>query len=343
MEGMKRREESVDPIIEVLRRLPASDQSIISTLIKSMAERAGIPIIDAGRIEAEPAIEYIGLWLTSLKARRLSPRTIYVYEWAVRHFLTQDAAPTTQSIRTYLAARLDAGVSAHHVGLERKALASFFNFLEEEGIIGANPMRRIKPIAIPFRQPELPAEDGIRALLSANFTRPEDQARFRLMVTLLIDTGLRVSEGVGILKTNIDPQRPAITVIGKGNKERMVPISFITMGMISEFLELYDKPENPYLFPSLIKVSDHWHFTNVERTMLNTCDRLGIDRIHPHQLRHFYATAMLKNGAKLEVVSRLLGHASVGITGDLYRHVDAEEMDEQHRTHGPLNGLNGEA
>jgi len=153
MKGMKRMGESVDPIIEVLRRLPVSDQSIISTLIKSMAERAGIPITDAGRVEAKPLIEFVGLWLTSLKARLLSPRTIYVYEWAVRRYLTQDAAPTTQSIRAYVAARLDAGISAHHVGLERKALASFFNFLEEEGIVGTNPMRRIKPIAIPFRQP----------------------------------------------------------------------------------------------------------------------------------------------------------------------------------------------
>lgn len=74
--------------------------------------------------------------------------------------------------------------------------------------------------------------------------------------------------------------------------------------------------------------------------MLNTCDRLGIERIHPHQLRHFYATRMLKNGAKLEVVSRLLGHASVGIAGDLYRHVDADDMDEEHWEHGPLNSLN---
>ncbi len=81
-------EESVDPIIEVLRRLPVSDQSIISTLIKSMAERAGIPITDAGRVEAKPLIEFVGLWLTSLKARLLSPRTIYVYEWAVRRYLT---------------------------------------------------------------------------------------------------------------------------------------------------------------------------------------------------------------------------------------------------------------
>ena len=72
----------------------------------------------------------------------------------------------------------------------------------------------------------------------------------------------------------------------------------------------------------------------------NVCDRLGIERIHPHQLRHFSATTMLKDRAKLEVVSRLLGHSSVAITGDVYRHVDAEEMDEQHRKHGALNGFN---
>jgi len=69
--------------------------------------------------------------------------------------------------------------------------------------------------------------------------------------------------------------------------------------------------------------------------------RLGIESIHPYQLRHSYATAMLRNSAKLEVVSRLLGHASVGIARDLYRYVDIDQMDEQYRTHDPLNGING--
>ena len=70
----------------------------------------------------------------------------------------------------------------------------------------------------------------------------------------------------------------------------------------------------------------------------NVCYRLV--RIHPYQLRHFSATTMLNDGAKLEVVSRLLGHRSIAITGDVYRHIDAEELDKQ-RKHGALNGFDG--
>lgn len=74
--------------------------------------------------------------------------------------------------------------------------------------------------------------------------------------------------------------------------------------------------------------------------MRRVCDRLKIKRINPHSLRHYAATQMLKDGAKLEIVSRILGHAGVGITGDLYRHVASDEMDREHREHGALNGLN---
>jgi len=77
---------------------------------------------------------------------------------------------------------------------------------------------------------------------------------------------------------------------------------------------------------------------NPEKTLRRACLRAGVTPFTPHQLRHLYATAMLRGGAKLEVVARILGHASVGVTADIYRHVAVAELHEEHLRFAPLNG-----
>ena len=77
---------------------------------------------------------------------------------------------------------------------------------------------------------------------------------------------------------------------------------------------------------------------NPEKTLRRACLRAGVRPFTPHQLRHLYATAMLRGSAKLEVVARILGHASVGVTADIYRHVAIAELHEEHMRFAPLNG-----
>lgn len=330
-----------DSIINALSKLPASDQELVANLVRGMAERAGIHISDVAMTEVKPAIEYLERWLTKLRSERFSERTISSYQYAIERFLQGDPVPTRESIRSYLAKRLADGVSANHVNLERKAFKSYFDAICEAGVWPVNPMTGIKAFRVPRRQPELPDEEGIRKLLGATFYRKEDEARFRLLITLLVDSGMRISEACGIKKADINMDRPSIKIIGKGDKEREVPISPISAGMIAEYLERYDEADSPFLLPSRGEKGACWHHTSVEHVMRRVCDRLKIKRINPHSLRHYAATQMLKDGAKLEIVSRILGHAGVGITADLYRHVASDEMDEEHRKHGALNGLNG--
>ena len=77
---------------------------------------------------------------------------------------------------------------------------------------------------------------------------------------------------------------------------------------------------------------------NIEKTLKRACLRAGVEPFTPHGLRHFYATEMLRSGAKLEVVGRILGHSSIGITADIYRHVRTGEMHEEHARFAPFNG-----
>ena len=99
--------------------------------------------------------------------------------------------------------------------------------------------------------------------------------------------------------------------------------------------------DSPFLFPGKTRTG-YAEIYNIEKTLKRACLRAGVEPFSPHQLRHFYATEMLRSGAKLEVVSRILGHAGVGITGDIYRHVSTGEMHEEAERHAPLNGGRGE-
>ena len=92
-----------------------------------------------------------------------------------------------------------------------------------------------------------------------------------------------------------------------------------------------------FLFPGDTRTG-HMNIHNLEKTLRRACLRAGVRPFTPHQLRHLYATEMLRGGAKLEVVARILGHASVGVTADIYRHVATAELHEEHIRFAPFNG-----
>jgi integrase len=94
--------------------------------------------------------------------------------------------------------------------------------------------------------------------------------------------------------------------------------------------------DSPFVFPGNGKLG-YAEIYNIEKTLRRACKRAGVRPFSPHGLRHFYATEMLKKGAKLEVVGRILGHASIGVTADIYRHVRTDEMHEEHIKYAPMN------
>jgi len=327
----------LQPTMRALAQLSPANQELAMNLIRQLAEREGINVALSPAMGLQVPAEGIDIWVAKLQIERYSPRTIKRYRWAVERYLEQDPFPTSMSIREYLARRLKE-VSPALTSFERKALKSLFDFLHEEGLWNTNPVNGIKPIPVSFRERRLPSEEAVQKLLQAKHYRKQDTAKFRLLVALLLDTGLRVSEAAGILKKDIDIENLEIRVIGKGDKERVVPISPVTVGLIGEYLTAFDRQDSPYLFPTVSRTG-YWDYTGIEKMMSRTCKRLGIEHITPHQLRHFFATYALKDGAKLEVISRILGHASVGITADIYRHVGREEIHLEHRRHGPLSQM----
>ena len=326
---------SLEPYVQTLAQLTPTNQQLVLNLLQGLAERDGILVTHTLAPGLQILEEGIPLWIAGLKANQYSPGTIEQYQLVVRNYLKRDPHPTYLTIQSYLAERLDK-VSSARVAMERKALHSFFKFLHSAGLWQTDPTANIKPIKVTYRERELPSEEDIIKLLRAECLRKSDTQKFRLIVILLLDTGLRVTEASSIRKTNINFSRLEIKVLGKGRKERIVPISPLTASFLKAWIER--NGQSPWLFPANNPLG-FWDNVSIEKMMKRACKRYGIKPITPHALRHYFATHNLKNGARLEVVSRILGHASIAITADIYVHVDREDIHSTHKQFSPFSRL----
>ena len=139
-----------------------------------------------------------------------------------------------------------------------------------------------------------------------------------------------------MLKDGIDLKALELRVTGKGDKARVVPLLPQTAEALKSYMRKR-KSSSPYLFPGDTRMG-HMNVHNLEKTLRRACLRVGVRPFTPHQLRHLYTTHMLRGGAKLEIVSRVLGHVGVGVTADIYRHVTMAEVHEEHLRFAPFNG-----
>ncbi len=134
----------------------------------------------------------------------------------------------------------------------------------------------------------------------------------------------------------VDLEARDLRVMGKGGKGRIVPLLESTAETLRRYLE-ERRSDSPFVFPGATRTG-YAEIYNVEKTLKRACRRAGVEPFTPHQLRHLYATEMLRNGAKLEVVGRILGHSSIGITPDNYKHVRTRKMHEEHTRFAPAWG-----
>lgn len=329
---------TINPLLEstvkALNAISPPNQELVAILVRQLAEREGINVGISPTPGLQTPAEGIPLWVAKLKQEGYSRRTLEVYLATIKNYLGRDSAPTKLSIQQWLADRLEQ-VSSAQVATDRKALRSLFSFLYEEGLWPFDPTMKLKSIRVRYRAREVPKIEDIRALLQYECHREKDTSKFRMMTVLLITTGLRVSEAAGILKKDIDLRNNEIKVIGKGDKEGVIPLLPISNDFLQRYTEAHTD-DSPYLFPGDSQLG-YWSISSYEKTLKRACEKLGIGKITPHQFRHFFATEMLRGGAKLEVVSKILRHSSVGITADIYRHVLTDEMHETMEQFAPLS------
>jgi integrase/recombinase XerD len=272
---------------------------------------------------------------------RLAPRTVDSYRRDLEDFegkLDTDAAQASrEQIEAYLAELRAAGRSGSTVARRLAALRSFYR---HEQLLGERPDNPAAEIAAPRRVRRLPRTlspgEAERLMEAAAGTTPR-ALRDGALVELLYGAGLRVSEAVGLERGSVDLDERLVRCIGKGSKERIVPIGRQAADALRRYLSrgrpFLDRRHSPALF--LNARGGPLTRAGVSLILRRLAEKAGLepDRVHPHLLRHSFATHLLEGGADLRSVQEMLGHADLATT-ELYTHVtDKRRRDTYYSAH----------
>ncbi len=239
-------------------------------------------------------------------------------------------------IRTYLGQRRDEGLSPRSAARALSSLRGFFRYLVSVGALQADPTENIPSPSLWHTVPHVLSPDEVEALLAAPDTTTPRGLRDRAMLETLYATGLRVSELVGLKMDRVRLDPGFVQVVGKGRKERIVPLGRSAVEWIERFLSearpLIDRFRRPELFLNLRgePMTRQGFWKNLRQYALKAGIR---SHVSPHVLRHSFATHLLDHGADLRAVQMMLGHSSMTTT-EIYTHVARERLkrlyDEKH-------------
>ncbi len=240
-------------------------------------------------------------------------------------------------ILQYLAALAGRGLKGASIRRRRSALSSWFGLLQEEGIREDHPARRLPVQRAGRNLPRQISENDVEALLGAPDTSTPVGLRDRCMLEILYATGLRVSELVGLQLSFVDREAGLVRVIGKGNKERLVPFGEEAGFWLERWLQQRSSccgKASPYLFPG--RGGRAMSRQNFWQRIRCYALQAGISPLpSPHTLRHAFATHLLNHGADLRAVQMLLGHANISTT-EIYTHVSRVRLHEAVNRAHPL-------
>lgn len=295
-------------------------------------------VVELGHPDIERFID--AMWMEA----GLSENTLAAYRrdlFGLADWLKQRDVELTQAARgdllAYLGAQSVAGQKPRSVARLLSSIRRLYRYLVREGLRDDDPSRLIEAPRLGRSLPDTLTESEVDELLNA----PGDSAlglRDRAMLELIYATGLRVSELVGLTMTQISLQQGLVRVVGKGNKERLVPLGEEAQARIEQYLkfgrpELLDGKPCDHLFVTGRRagMTRHafWHIVKRYAT------KAGIEKhLSPHTLRHAFATHLLNHGADLRVVQLLLGHSDLSTT-QIYTHVARERLKSLHAQHHP--------
>tara|TARA_X000000950_G_scaffold285047_1_gene389683 strand:- start:1072 stop:1968 length:897 start_codon:yes stop_codon:yes gene_type:complete len=281
------------------------------------------------------------LWLE----KNLSQNTLESYKNDLnkfRNFLEKNNKSVLKAdhflILSFLSFLLDKGFSSKTVSRNISSLKSFFKYLITVEHIKINPMLNIDaPKSGLFLPTTLTVEETQQILDAPNELRAIEM-RDKAMLYTLYATGMRISELISLNMHNVDLTRGSVQVIGKGGKERLIPLTNDAINMIRKYLteareKLSKGKDHNNIFVSTHgkQISRHsfWHRIKAYLKKVDVKKE-----VHPHTLRHAFATHMLNNGADLRSVQLLLGHSDLATT-QIYTHVAQAEVKNLHKKHHP--------
>lgn len=244
-------------------------------------------------------------------------------------------------IRNFLTDELNEGISKRSCRRRLSALRQFYRFLVNKGYANDNPFNYIDSPKQPIKYPRALYKEQIKEILTLNSKRSDELAqRDQAILSVLYFTGLRASEAVNLTLQSISLNQRILRVIGKGNKERIVPFSNECKEALNKYIKdsrnvLLSKSSVPTNVLFLNKYGKPLTTRGLEYILddieMKTGSFMGL---HPHLLRHSFATHLLENGADLRTIQELLGHQSINAT-QVYTHVSTEEMQKEYSLFHP--------
>lgn len=276
---------------------------------------------------------YIELFTDYLRSEKnSSENTVQSYLLDLQDFFGYLAANSIKSeisethIVGYLILLKEKEFRTTTVKRKMSALRQFFKFLVSENLVANDPMTFIRQPKYRRALPKILDEDMVEKLRNSTELLPEhEKVRCDLILYLLYGSGLRVSELIS-LKTNAFVENKFVRIVGKGGRERIVPIAHQVMQILSKWLNI--KPESVWIFPS-INLEKHITRQRVFQIIKQCAALSGIDiaKVSPHVLRHAFATHILDHGANLLSVKKMLGHQDISTT-EIYTHVSRSRLKE---------------
>lgn len=250
-------------------------------------------------------------------------------------FLKKDILESdTEDLEKYLKyiKNLESTTVAHKI----TSIKSYFNYNIKRGIVSVNPADKVSRPKLTKHLPEYLTEEEVGKLLDVEVKSPYDY-RNKTILELLYSSGIRISELVNIKTPNYDSEECLIRIMGKGSKERIVPLGDYAVNIMNDYMNNYrpliNKKHTDYVFVNNRgdKISRQFIFKVIKKEAL----KKGIKKdISPHTLRHTFATHLLKNGADLRIIQELLGHENISTT-QIYTHVTNNQLKSDYETYFP--------
>ncbi len=280
--------------------------------------------------------------------KRYSLHTVEAYERDLLAFFTfvkdtfdvTAATGITQTfIRSWMADLKEKKLTGKTINRKVSVLRSFFKFLLKQGQITVLPTNNIVIQKISKRLPVFVKESELKQLAHVLATSTENWKTLnaKMLVTLFYTTGMRLSELIALKERQVDASRSQIKVLGKGNKERIIPVSKETLENITSYLDI-KRSEQPEADKEVLLVTEKGRPLYAKYAYLLVNEYLGqvstLDKKSPHVLRHSFATHLMNNGADLNAVKELLGHASLAAT-QVYTHNTIEKLKDVYKKAHP--------